>query len=89
MSDVTAENCAAEKETSESCCSYVDSETVYRAGSIVGKTAAGLGLGVVAGIGTVIVASAVEVLVPAFLVLKAFGLTGGALGFLQGLKKDK
>ncbi len=84
MSDVTAE-----KESSESCgCSFVDADTVYRAGSIVGKTAAGLGLGVVAGIGTVIVASAVEVLVPAFLVLKAFGLTGGALGFLQGLKKS-
>jgi hypothetical protein len=86
MSDATAEN--RKIENSGSCGCPVDSETVYRAGSIVGKTAAGLGLGIVAGIGTVIVASAVEVLVPAFLVLKAFGLTGGALGFLQGLKKD-
>lgn len=89
MSETTAESCATEKvEASASGCSCIDSDTVYRAGSIVGKTAAGLGIGVVAGIGTVIVASAVEVLVPAFLVLKAFGLTGGALGFLQGLKKD-
>ncbi|HIJ81812.1 MAG TPA: hypothetical protein HPP76_08900 [Desulfuromonadales bacterium] len=83
MSETTVEN-----KTEESGCSCIDPDTVYRAGTIVGKTAAGLGLGVVAGIGTVIVASAVEVLVPAFLVLKAFGLTGGALGFLQGLKKD-
>ena len=60
----------------------------HRAAMLVGKTAAGLGIGVVAGIGMVVAASAVEVLVPAFLLLKAFGLTGGAVGFVQGLKKD-
>jgi hypothetical protein len=60
----------------------------HRAAMLVGKTAAGLGVGVVAGIGMVVAAGAVEVLVPAFLLLKAFGLTGGAVGFVQGLKKD-
>ncbi len=62
--------------------------TGHRAAMLVGKTAAGLGAGVVAGIGMVVAASAVEVLVPAFLLLKAFGLTGAAVGFVQGLKKD-
>ena len=35
-----------------------------------------------------VIAAAAEVAVPAILVLKAFGFTGGALGFLKGIKKD-
>lgn len=71
------------------CSSMKDKqETVYRAGLIAGNTAAGLGLGVAVGIGTVIAASIAEVAVPAFLVLKAFGLTGGAFGFLRGVRKQ-
>lgn len=62
--------------------------TIYKAGLIAGNTAAGWGLGVAAGIGTVIAASIAEVAVPAFLVLKVFGVTGGALGFLRGVKKQ-
>lgn len=72
----------------EGCYEIEEEEsTVHRAALLAGKTAAGLGIGVVAGIGMVVAASAVEVLVPAFLLLKAFGLTGGAVGFVQGLKK--
>ncbi|MEI6212883.1 MAG: hypothetical protein WCP10_02160 [Desulfuromonadales bacterium] len=67
---------------------YEELSTGHRAALLVGKTAAGLGVGVVAGIGMVVAASAIEVLVPAFLLLKAFGLTGAAVGFVQGLKKD-
>jgi len=55
---------------------------------IVGKTAAGLGVGIATGIGLVVIAAAAEVAVPALLVLKALGLTGGAFGFLKGIKKD-
>ncbi len=61
----------------------------YKAGLVAGNTAAGLGLGVVLGIGTVVAASIAEVTVPAILMLKAFGLTGGAVGFLRGLKKKQ
>ncbi len=63
-------------------------ENIHTACAILGKTAAGLGVGVVTGIGLVVAAAAAEVAVPAVLVLKAFGLTGGALGFLTGIKKD-
>ena len=63
-------------------------ENIHTAVSIVGKTVAGLGIGVVTAISLVVAAAAAEVAVPAILVLKAFGLTGGALGFLKGIKKD-
>lgn len=60
--------------------------TIYKTGMFVGKTAAGIGLGVAAGIGTVIAATAAEVVVPVALVLKVFGLSGGAIGFIKGIK---
>jgi hypothetical protein len=63
-------------------------ENIHTACSILGKTAAGLGVGIVTGISLVVVAAAAEVAVPALLVLKAFGLTGGAFGFIKGIKKD-
>ena len=63
-------------------------ENIHTACAILGKTAAGLGVGIVSGIGLVVAAAAAEVAVPAVLVLKAFGLTGGALGFLTGIKRD-
>ncbi len=63
-------------------------ENIHTACSVVGKTVAGLGVGVVAGISLVVAAAAVEVAVPAILVLKALGLTGGALGFVTGIKKE-
>ena len=64
-------------------------DSMYKTGMFVGNTAAGLGLGLVAGIGTVVAAAAVEVAVPVILVLKVFGLTGGAVGFLKGMKHTK
>ncbi len=69
--------------------SETGSNNMYKAGMFVGKTAAGLGLGIVAGIGAVVAATAIEVAVPAALVLKVFGLTGGAVGFLKGMKHTK
>ncbi len=63
-------------------------ENIHTACSIFGKTVAGLGVGVVTGISLIVAASAAEVAVPAILLLKAFGLTGGALGFVKGIKKD-
>ena len=63
-------------------------ENIHTACSVFGKTVAGLGVGVVAGIGLIVVASAAEVAVPAILLLKAFGLTGGAVGFVKGINKD-
>jgi hypothetical protein len=63
-------------------------ENIHTACSIFGKTVAGLGVGVVTGISLIVVAGAAEVAVPAILLLKAFGLTGGALGFVKGIKKD-
>ncbi len=62
---------------------------VYKAGMFVGKTAAGLGVGIVAGIGAVVAATAIEVAVPVALVLKVFGFTGGAVGFLKGIKHTR
>jgi hypothetical protein len=69
-------------------CSCATEENIHTACSILGKTAVGLGVGVVTGISLVVFAAAAEVAVPALLVLKAFGLTGGAFGFLKGIKKD-
>jgi hypothetical protein len=69
-------------------CACTTEDNIHTACSIFGKTVAGLGVGVVTGIGLVVVAAASEVAIPAILVLKAFGLTGGALGFLKGIKKD-
>ncbi len=60
----------------------------YRTGRIVGNTVAGIGVGVIAGMGAIVAVTAAEVLVPAALVLKACGVTGGAVGFLRGIKKD-
>ena len=61
-------------------------EAGCRTGMVLCKTAAGVGLGIVAGVGAMIAASVAEVVIPAMLVMKAFGLTGGAIGFLRGLK---
>jgi hypothetical protein len=73
---------------SNCCVSTTTEENIHTACSIVGKTAAGLGIGIATGISLVVIAAAAEVAVPALLVLKAFGLTGGAFGFLKGIKKD-
>ena len=69
-------------------CSCATEEHIHTACSIFGSTVAGLGVGVVTGISLVVIAATAEVAVPALLVLKAFGLTGGAFGFLKGIKKD-
>jgi len=61
-------------------------DAVYRTGMVLGKTAAGVGIGIAAGVGALIAASVAEVVIPAALVMKAFGLTGGAIGFLRGIK---
>ena len=63
-------------------------EFIYTVCKVIGRTAAGLGAGVAAGIGAIAVAAMAEIAVPTILLLKAFGLTGGALGFLHGLKKN-
>ena len=70
------------------CCTNTTEENIHTACSVVGKTVAGLGVGVVAGISLVVVAATAEVAVPAILLLKALGLTGGALGFVTGIKKN-
>ena len=90
MDSTTAtKNSEAQPTTVNSCCSpSTTEENIQTACSIVGKTAAGLGVGIVTGISLVVAAAAAEVAVPAILVLKAFGLTGGAIGFLKGIKKD-
>lgn len=81
-----------ESDSSQACiktsCAPTTQDNIHTACSIVGKTAAGLGVGVVTGISLVVIAAAAEVAVPALLVLKAFGLTGGALGFIRGIKRD-
>jgi len=69
-------------------CACTTEENIHTACNIFGTTVAGLGVGVVAAISLVVFAAAAEVAVPAILVLKAFGLTGGAFGFLKGIKKD-
>ena len=89
METVTAENSSERKPSvSHVCCTNTPEENIHTACSVVGKTVAGLGVGVVAGISLVVVAAVAEVAVPALLLLKALGLTGGALGFVTGLKKD-
>ena len=61
---------------------------VYRTAMVVSKTAAGAGLGVCVAIGAVVAAGLTcEILVPALLLMKACGFTGGAIGFCSGLKK--
>ncbi len=70
------------------CCANTAEDNIHTACSIVGKTIAGLGVGVVTGISLVVFAAAAEVAVPALLLLKALGLTGGALGFVTGIKKN-
>lgn len=69
-------------------CACATEENIHTACSIFGKTVAGVGAGVVTGITLVVAAAAAEVAVPALLALNALGLTGGALGFLRGIKKD-
>jgi hypothetical protein len=89
METLTAENKTERKQSaSHVYCSNTTEENIHTACSVVGKTVAGLGVGVVAGISLVVVAAAAEVAVPAILLLKALGLTGGALGFVTGIKKD-
>lgn len=73
--------------SSYSCANSAE-DNIHTACSVVGKTAAGLGIGVVTGLSLVVVAAAAEVAVPALLLLKALGLTGGALGFVTGIKKN-
>ncbi len=63
-------------------------ENIHTACSVFGKTVTGLGIGVVTGISLVVVAAASEVAVPAILLLKVLGFTGGAFGFVSGIKKD-
>jgi hypothetical protein len=88
METVPTENSSARKQVLNSyCCVNTPEENIHTACSVVGKTVAGLGVGVVAGISLVVVAAAAEVAVPAILLLKALGLTGGALGFVTGIKK--
>lgn len=69
-------------------CACSTEENIHTACTVFGTTVAGLGVGVVSAITLVVAAAAAEVAVPAILVLKAFGLTGGALGFLKGIRKD-
>ena len=89
MATETTEISAENKQIVNSyCCANTAADNIHTACSVVGKTAAGLGVGVVAGITMVVVAAAAEVAVPALLLLKALGLTGGALGFVTGIKKN-
>lgn len=89
METATSE-CSTERKQAASyvCSTNTTGENIQTACSVFGKTVAGLGVGVVAGISLVVVAAAAEVAVPAILLLKALGLTGGALGFVSGIKKD-
>lgn len=85
----TTENSSEKKQAGGNiCCTNTTEENIHTACSVFGKTVAGLGVGVVTGLTLVVVAAAAEVAVPAILLLKAFGLTGGALGFVTGIKKD-
>ena len=56
---------------------------------LAGKTALGLGVGITAGVGVLAAIAAAEITIPAALIFNALGLTGGALGFLQGTKTLK
>jgi hypothetical protein len=85
----TAEKSAEAKQIVDSyCCTNTAGDNIHTACSIVGKALAGVGIGVVGGISLVVAAAAADVAVPALLLLKAFGLTGGALGFVTGIKKN-
>ncbi len=88
METSTSENSSEGKKADSYIYYNTAQENIHTACSVVGKTVAGLGVGVVAGISLVVAAAAVEVAVPAILVLKALGLTGGALGFVTGIKKE-
>jgi hypothetical protein len=61
---------------------------LYRTALLTGKTVTGVGIGAIAGMGAVVAAAFAEVTLPAAFVLKAFGLTGGAVGLLHSIKKD-
>ena len=58
-----------------------------RTGTIIGSTAAGIGLGVATGLGAAIAAAFAEVTIPVLFTLKVFGATGGSLGLLSGINK--
>lgn len=89
METVTPEKSEEVKRVINSYCSAnTPEDNIHTACSIVGKALAGVGIGVVGGIGLVVAAAAADVAVPALLLLKAFGLTGGALGFVNGIKKN-
>jgi hypothetical protein len=89
METATASNNLVNKQNGiQNNSSHTTEENIHTACSIFGKTVAGLGVGIVTGISLVVAASAAEVAVPAILLLKAFGLTGGALGFVKSIKKD-
>ena len=89
METATTESTPESKQIVNSyCCANTAEDNIHTACSIVGKTIAGLGVGVVTGISLVVFAAAAEVAVPALLLLKALGLTGGALGFVTGIKKN-
>ena len=64
-------------------------DDAYKVAMLAGKTAAGLGLGIATGVGLFLAAGVAEVAIPAILTYKAFGLLGGALGFMQGAKELK
>lgn len=86
--ETTEINAESRRIVNSYCCANTAEDNIHTACSVVGKTAAGLGVGVVAGITLVVAAAAAEVAVPALLLLKALGLTGGALGFVTGIKKN-
>lgn len=88
METITNEGETAVSAVLKESCACATEENIHTACSLFGKTVAGVGIGVVTGITLVVAATAAEIAVPALLALKALGLTGGALGFLRGIKKD-
>ncbi len=89
METATTEKSAEAKQiVNHYCRTNTAEDNIHTACSIVGKALAGVGIGVVGGISLVVAAAAADVAVPALLLLKAFGLTGGALGFVKGIKKN-
>ena len=88
MENVSVAGKQSSDKAKENCGCSTTSENIHTACSILGNTTAGLGIGVAAALSLVVAAAAAEVAVPAILVLKALGLTGGAIGFLKGIKKD-
>lgn len=65
------------------------SNVVYETGLVAAKTVTGVALGAAVGIGAIVAVAAAEVTLPALLIMKTFGLAGGAVGFLKGLTKKK